>query len=96
MRPKNPSVTRSDYCQYLLFSQINYTLTNFAEQAEKFSHDAANRYLAGEQIRPHLVWARLKRVAYETHRTIYQVKKELLSDYLCQQLKSPSIQMVLA
>jgi hypothetical protein len=42
-----------------------------------------------------LVWVRLNQVAYETHRTIYQVKKELLSDYLRQQLKSPSIQMVL-
>jgi len=33
-----------DYCQYLLVSQINYTLTNFAEHSEKFSHDALNRY----------------------------------------------------
>ena len=24
-------VTRLDYCQYLLVSQINYTLTNFAK-----------------------------------------------------------------
>jgi hypothetical protein len=49
-------VTRLDYCQYLLVSQINYTLTNFAEHTEQFSHDAANRYLAGDQVRPHLVW----------------------------------------
>ena len=49
-----------DYCQYLLVSQINYTLTNFAEHAEKFSHDAADRYLAGDQIRPHLVWENVK------------------------------------
>jgi hypothetical protein len=60
MRPKSHSVSRLDYCQYLLVSQINYTLTNFAEHAEKFSHDAANRYLAGEQIRPHLVWENVK------------------------------------
>jgi hypothetical protein len=25
------SVTRLDYCQYLLVSQMNYTLTNFAD-----------------------------------------------------------------
>jgi hypothetical protein len=39
-----------DYCQYLLVSQINYTLTNFAEHSEKFSHDALDRYLAGEKL----------------------------------------------
>jgi len=44
----------------LLSSQINYTLTNFAEHAEKFSHDAANRYLAGDEIRPRLVWENVK------------------------------------
>ena len=36
-------VTRLDYCQYLLVSQINYTLTNFADHCEQFSHDAINR-----------------------------------------------------
>jgi len=60
MRPKKVRVTRLDYCQYLLSSQINYTLTNFAEHAEKFSHDAANRYLAGDEIRPRLVWENVK------------------------------------
>jgi len=37
-------------------SQINYTLTNFADHSEKFSHDAINRYLGGERITPRLVW----------------------------------------
>jgi len=50
------SVTRLDYCQYLLVSQINYTLTNFADHSEKFSHDAINRYLRSERITPRLVW----------------------------------------
>lgn len=49
-------VTRLDYCQYLLVSQINYTLTNFADHCTKFSHDAINRYLRGEKITPRLVW----------------------------------------
>jgi len=49
-------VTRLDYCQYLLVSQINYTLTNFAEHSENFSHDAINRQLRGERITPRLVW----------------------------------------
>jgi hypothetical protein len=49
-------VTRLDYCQYLLLSQINYTLTNFADHCEQFSHDAINRYLRGEKLTPRLVW----------------------------------------
>ncbi len=40
-----------------------------------------------------LVWVRLKEVAFETQRTVYQVKHDLLSDYLRQQLKSPTVQM---
>jgi hypothetical protein len=50
------TVTRLDYCQYLLVSQINYTLTNFAQHSERFSHDQINRYLAGEKLTPRLVW----------------------------------------
>src|SRR5215475_3318614 len=49
-------VTRLDYCQYLLVSQINYTLTNFADHCEQFSHDALNRYLRGERMTPRLGW----------------------------------------
>ncbi|MDO9065722.1 MAG: transposase [Chloroflexota bacterium] len=60
MKAKTERVTRLDYCQYLLVSQINYTLTNYAEHTEKFSHDMANRYLAGDEIRPHLVWENVK------------------------------------
>lgn len=48
--------TRLDYCQYLLSSQINYTLTHFADHSERFSHDMINRYLAGDRIPPRLVW----------------------------------------
>jgi hypothetical protein len=43
-----------------------------------------------------LVWVRLKQVAYQTHQTIYQVKHGFFSQYLRQQLKSPSIKMELA
>lgn len=56
MIPKKERVTRLSYCQYLLVSQINYTLTNYADHPEKFSHDMANRYLAGDEVRPRLVW----------------------------------------
>ena len=48
--------TRLDYCQYLLSSSLNYTLTHFAAHSHQFSHDVINRYLAGERIPPRLVW----------------------------------------
>ncbi len=50
------SITRLDYCQYLLVSQINYTLTNFGDHSERFCHDTVNRYLREERITPRLVW----------------------------------------
>jgi hypothetical protein len=49
-------VTRLDYCQYLLVSQSNDTLTNFADHCEQCSHDAIHRSLRGERITPRLVW----------------------------------------
>jgi hypothetical protein len=53
-------VTRLDYCQYLLVSQINYPLTNFADHCAQCSHDAINRYLRGEKITPRLVWENVR------------------------------------
>lgn len=66
MKPIRQAVTRLDYCQYLLVSQINYTLTNFADHTEQFSHDAVNRYLAGDQIRPRLVWENVQSQVVQT------------------------------
>jgi hypothetical protein len=43
-----------------------------------------------------LVWVRLKDLATATGRTGYQLKHGLLDDYLTQQLKNPSLKMVLA
>lgn len=37
-------------------SQINYTLTNFADHSLKFSHDQLNRYLRDDKLTPRLVW----------------------------------------
>jgi len=56
----NPRPTRLDYCQYLVSSQINYTLTNFAEHSLKFSHDQLNRYLRDDKLTPRLVWEQTK------------------------------------
>ncbi len=47
--------TRLDYCQYLVSSQINYTLTNFADHSAKLSHDQLNRFLRDDKLTPRLV-----------------------------------------
>jgi hypothetical protein len=60
MRTQTQTVTRLDYCQCHLVSQINYTLTNFADHSEKFSHNALNRYMAGERLQPKLTWENVK------------------------------------
>ena len=52
--------TRLDYCQYLLSSQINYTLTNFADHSQHYSHDHLNRYLRGDKLTPRLLWEQIK------------------------------------
>ncbi len=52
--------TKLDYCQYLLSSQINYTLTNMAEHLESWSHDTINRYLKGEKLTPRLLFEQVE------------------------------------
>ena len=48
--------TKLDYCQYLLSSPINYTVTNLADHIDGVSHDRINRYLRGEKLTPRLLW----------------------------------------
>jgi hypothetical protein len=72
MRPKTQTVTRLDYCQYLLVSQINYTLKNFADHSEKISQDALNRYIAGERLQPKLTGKTSKE-------KLFKLQKGLLS-----------------
>ena len=54
--------TKLDYCQYLLSSQINYTLTNLADHLETISHDQINRYLRREKLTPRLLWEQVQSV----------------------------------
>ena len=54
------SFTKLDYCQYLLSSQVNYTLTNLAEHLKSFSHDTINRYLKDEKLTPHLLFEQVQ------------------------------------
>lgn len=54
---KTTRPTRLDYCQYLLVSQINYTLTNYADHTgNQMSHDAINGYLREDRLTSRLVW----------------------------------------
>jgi hypothetical protein len=55
-------MTRLDYGQFLLSSQVNYTLTYFADHSEKYTHDFLNRYLHQDRITPSLVWDNVKSV----------------------------------
>lgn len=52
--------TKMNYCQYLLSSQTNFTLTYLAEHLQQFSHDAINRYLGSEKLTPRLLWENVK------------------------------------
>ena len=56
------SFSKLDYCQFLLSSQVNYTLTNLADHLQRFSHDTINRYLSGEQLMPRLLWENVREV----------------------------------
>ena len=53
-------VTRLDYCQFLLVSQTNDTLTYFADHHPRFSHDAVKRYLETENLTARLVWEQVR------------------------------------
>lgn len=57
---KDKNFTKLDYCQYLLSSQVNYTLTNLADHLQSISHDSINRYLRQEKLTPSLIWDNVK------------------------------------
>ena len=48
--------TRLDYCQFLLSSHVNFTMTHYAEHSKGLSHDAVNRYLRRDKMTSHLIW----------------------------------------
>lgn len=54
------NLSKLDYCQFLLSSQINYTLTHMADHLPSFSHDTINRYLRGEKLSPRLLWEQVQ------------------------------------
>ena len=54
------SFSKLDYRQFLLSSQVNYTLTHLAEHTQRFSHDTINRYLSGVTLRPRHLWEKVQ------------------------------------
>ena len=55
------SLTRLDYCQFLLTSPVNYTLTYFADHVKGLSHDRINRYLAQENVTASDLWLEISK-----------------------------------
>ncbi|MGB3510494.1 MAG: transposase [Microcoleaceae cyanobacterium] len=49
-----------DYCQYLLNSHTNYTITNLANHLENISHDTINRYLRIDSLSSQDLWRNVK------------------------------------
>ncbi len=52
--------SRLNYCQYLMVSQINYTLTNFADHRQDMSHDAITRYLRNDHVTGSALWTQVR------------------------------------
>lgn len=50
------SLSRLDYCQFLLTSPVNYTLTYFADHVGSLSHDRVNRYLRKDTVTAQDLW----------------------------------------
>lgn len=58
-RPRK-SFGRLEYCQYLLSSQTNYTLTNYAEHVSEVSHDLVKLYLERDKLTASQLWRQVK------------------------------------
>ena len=80
---------------------VRWKIEEFHREAKQLTGIECCQCRVGRIQRNHiacalLVWSRLKHLAYQSGRTIYQIKHGLLHDYLVQQLKNPTVQMVLA
>lgn len=71
--------TKLNYCQYLLSSQINYTLTNLAYHLESMSHDQINPYLRREKLTPSLRRENVK-LLIQSHENAYIIFDDTVLD----------------
>jgi hypothetical protein len=60
LAPQSASANLLTYCQFLLNSQINYTLTYLGEHTVGVSHDQMNNLLDGKEFPPSLIWENTK------------------------------------
>jgi hypothetical protein len=81
---------------------VRWKIEEFHREAKQLTGLEGCQCRAGRIQRNHiacgalLVWSRLKDLAYQSGQTIYRIEHSLLKDYLIQQLKSPTVRMVLA
>jgi hypothetical protein len=80
---------------------VRWKIEEFQREAKQLTGIERCQWRSGRIQRNHivcalLVWSRLKDLAYQSGQTIYRIKHGLLQDYLIQQLKNPTVQMVLA
>ena len=47
--------TRLDYCQFLLTSHTNFTITQYADLSPNLSHDSINRFMQKDKMTSRLV-----------------------------------------
>ena len=52
--------TRLDYCQFLLTSHTNFTITQYADLSPNLSHDSINRFMQKDKMTSRLVWEHVK------------------------------------
>ena len=83
------SLSKLDYCQFLLSSQVNYTLTHMADHLQSFSHDTINRYLRGEKLSPRLLWEQV-----QPHLALDDDAYLVFDDTVLDHNHGPSIEMV--
>lgn len=60
LAPQSSSVNLLTYCQFLLNSQINYTLTYLGEHTVGVSHDQMNNLMDRKEFPPSLIWENTK------------------------------------
>jgi hypothetical protein len=77
-------------------SSIRWTIEQFHREAKQLTGIQNCQCRIARSQRNHiaiasLVWINLKRLAYNTQRTVYHLKKSLLDEYLCAQLYQPTI-----
>src|SRR5437660_10947522 len=85
----NTNISKLDYCQFLLSSQINYTLTHMADHLQSFSHDTINRYLRGDKLSPRLLWEQI-----QPHLALTDGAYLVFDDTIIDHNHGPQIEMV--